>query len=174
MSSTGPIAPDSNGDFLLNFENTPSRIPESDNHVQFDVIHTFSAVRYVFNLLSGDLEYLDGRPPVLNRPWGANKRLSIHPHAGEDVNAYYSREEGVLKFFYTRQGNNLPVYSCRNFDVVAHETGHAFLDILQPDWLSEGQTGGFHEAFGDLCSLFVLISMVSMEMGNEGKKLLNF
>jgi len=46
--------------------------------------------------------------------------------------------------------------------VVAHEAGHSFLDILQPQWLSDGQTGGFHEAFGDLCSLFTLISMAEI------------
>ncbi len=127
----GPIiALDSNGNFLLNFENTPPRISESDNHVQFDIIHTFSAVRYVYNLLSCDLDYLDGRPPVLNCLWEANKRLSIRPHAEEDANAYYNREEGILKFLYTRQGNNPPVYSCRSFDVMTHETGHTYLDIL--------------------------------------------
>ncbi|CAG8592657.1 13617_t:CDS:10 [Funneliformis mosseae] len=161
-SSTGPISPDKNGDFLLTFEDTPSKIPESDNHVRFDVIHTFSVVRYVFNLLSGDLEYLDGRPPVLNHPWGANKRITIHPHAGEDENAYYSREEVALKFFYFNEGGDQPIYLCRSFDVVAHEAGHLFLDILQPGWLADGQTGGFHEAFGDLCSLFTLISMAEI------------
>ncbi|CAI2169222.1 16287_t:CDS:2 [Funneliformis geosporum] len=162
-SSTKPIAPDKNGDFLLTFEDTPSKVPESDNHVRFDVIHTFSTVRYVFNLLSGDLEYLDGRPPVIKRPWGQNKKLTIHPHAGEDANAYYSRDEAVLKFFYTFEGSSgKPIYLCRSFDVVAHEVGHAFLDTLQPGWLSDGQTGGFHEAFGDLCSLFTLISMAEI------------
>jgi len=112
-------------------------------------------------LLTGDLEYLDGKPPKLTTPWG-NKRLSIHPHAGEEPNAYYSREEGVLKFFYTKEGGGQPIYLCRSLDVVAHEAGHSFLDILQPGWLSDGQTGGFHEAFGDLCSLFVLISMADI------------
>ncbi len=105
------------------------------------------------------MEYLDGRPPVLNRPWGANKRLSIHPHAEEDANAFYNRNEGGLKFFYTRQGNNPPIYLCRSFrsfDVVSHEAGHAFLDILQPGWLSEGQTGGFHESFG-ICVAYLFL-----------------
>jgi hypothetical protein len=161
VSTAQPIAPDANGDFLLDFENTVSKIPESDNHTRFDVIHTFSTVRYTYNLLTGDLEYLDGKPPKLTTPWG-NKRLSIHPHAGEEANAFYSREEAVLKFFYTKEGGGPPIYLCRSLDVVAHEAGHSFLDILQPGWLSDGQTGGFHEAFGDLCSLFVLISMADI------------
>ena len=159
-STAAPIAPDTNGDFLLDFEDTPTRIPESDNHVRFDAVHTYSVVRYTFDLLLGDLEYLDGKPPVLNPPWG-NKPIVIHPHAGEDANAFYSREEAALKFFYTKQNDKI-IYLCRSFDVVAHEAGHFFLDILQPQWLASGQTGGFHEAFGDLCSLFTLISMVSI------------
>jgi hypothetical protein len=163
VSTTKPIEPDTNGDFLLNFEDTPSQIPETDNHVQFDVVHTFSIVRYVYNLLIGDLQYLDGRPPVLHRPWGENKKLSIQPHAGEEANAYYDRNDGSLKFYYMkRTDGNQPVYLCRSLDIVAHETGHSFLDTLQPQWLTNfGQPGAFHEAFGDLCSLFVLISMVS-------------
>jgi len=162
VSTAKPIAPDANGDFLLDFDNTPSQAPnESDNHTRFDVVHTFSTVRYTYDLLSGDLEYLDGKPPQLPKPWG-NKRLQIFPHAGEDANAYYSREEGALKFFFTRRKDGSPIYLCRSLDVVAHEAGHSFLDNLQPDWRSDGQTGGFHEAFGDLCSLFVLISMADI------------
>ncbi|CAG8556982.1 11728_t:CDS:10 [Funneliformis caledonium] len=162
VSTLSPITPDENGDFLLTFDNTPPTVPESDNHIRFDVVHTFSVVRYVFNVLSGDLEYLDGRPPVLERPWGNDKRLSIEPHAGEKADAYYSRGEAALRFFYTFEGSDRPIYLCRSIDVVAHEAGHAFLDTLQPDWQADGQTGAFHEAFGDLCSLFVLISMAEI------------
>src|SRR5207244_4011404 len=69
-SSTSPIAPDKNGDFLLDFENTPSKVPESENHTRFDVVHTFSVVRYVYDMLMGDMEYLDGNPPTIRFPWG--------------------------------------------------------------------------------------------------------
>ncbi|GBB94306.1 hypothetical protein RclHR1_02330004 [Rhizophagus clarus] len=164
VSTTKPIEPSANGDFLLDFENTPSQIPETDNHVQFDVVHTFSIVRYVYNLLTGDLQYLDGRPPVLHRPWGENKKLSIQPHAGEQANAFYDRNDGSLKFYYMRRKDGgQPVYLCRSLDIVAHETGHSFLDTLQPGWLTgSGQPGAIHEAFGDLCSLFVLISMADV------------
>ncbi|RIA86212.1 hypothetical protein C1645_741017 [Glomus cerebriforme] len=161
VSTAASIAPDTNGDFLLDFDNNqPSQVPESDNHTRFDVVHTYSIVRYAYDLVLGDWEYLDGAPPKFTTPWG-NKRLQIHPHAGEDANAYYSREEGVLKFFYTNDGDR-PIYLCRSLDVVAHETGHSLLDIMQPGWMSDGQTGAFHEAFGDLNSLFVLISMAEI------------
>ncbi|CAJ0839397.1 1019_t:CDS:10 [Entrophospora sp. SA101] len=158
-STSGPIAPDANGDILLDFiEDKSQNPPPSPQQVKFDVVHTFSVVKYTYSLLKGDIEYLDGKPPILPRPWG-NKKLVIHPHAGIDANAYYSREEGVLKFFYERRPGQTPIYLCRSLDVVAHETGHAFLDIIQPGWLADGQTGALHEAFGDLCSMFVIISM---------------
>jgi hypothetical protein len=163
VSTTKPIEPDANGNFLLDFEDTSSQVPETDNHIQFDVVHTFSIVRYMYNLLLGDLEYLDGQPPVLHRPWGENKRLSIYPHAGEQANDYYSRDEAALKFFYIVREDGPPIYSCRSLDVVTHEAAHSFLDNLQPYWLLDGQPGAFHEAFGDLMSLFVLISMVSTQ-----------
>jgi hypothetical protein len=108
------------------------------------------------------LQYLDGKPPVLERPWGENRKLTIYPHAGEQANAFYNRNKASLEFYYFKQDNGPPVYLCRSLDVVAHEAGHSFLDILQPEWLTgSGQSGAFHEAFGDLNSLFVLISMVS-------------
>ncbi|CAG8754930.1 1700_t:CDS:2, partial [Racocetra fulgida] len=66
-----------------------------------------------------------------------------------------------LKFYYIVQGEK-PLYLCRSLDIVAHEAGHAFLDILQIEWLVEGQTGALHEAFGDLTTMFTILSMNDM------------
>ncbi|CAG8558195.1 4448_t:CDS:2, partial [Scutellospora calospora] len=151
-----PIYPDPHGNFLLEFEDTPSTIPESFSHTRFDAVHCYG----VFNLLMSDLEYLDGRIPELNKPWG-HKKLTIIPHAGQDANAFYDREDGSLKFFYINQDNE-PLYLCRSLDIVAHEAGHAFLDILQDKWLVDGQTGALHEAFGDLTTMFTILSMDDM------------
>jgi hypothetical protein len=55
------------------------------------------------------------------------------------------------------------VFTCRSFDIVAHETGHAILDGLKPHWLDMAgppQTGGLHEAFGDLTSIFLTLSQM--------------
>ncbi|CAJ0633171.1 13097_t:CDS:2, partial [Entrophospora sp. SA101] len=156
-STSGPIAPDVNGDFLLNFiEDNSQTPPPSAEQVKFDVMHTFAVVKYTFGLLTGDLEYLDGKPPTLNRPWG-NKKLVIQPHSG--TNFIPSRGEGVLRFLYEPRPGQTPIYLCRSLDIVAHETGHLFLDTIQQGWLSDGQTGALHEAFGDLCSMFVTLSM---------------
>ncbi|CAG8663691.1 12709_t:CDS:2, partial [Cetraspora pellucida] len=155
-----PIHPDHDGNFLLEFDDTPSTVPESISHTRFDAVHCFGVCRYVFNLLFSDLEYLDGRIPEIRKPWG-EKKLIIIPHAGQDANAFYDREEGSLKFYYIVQVEK-PLYLCRSLDIVAHEAGHAFLDILQMEWLVEGQTGALHEAFGDLTTMFTILSMEDM------------
>jgi hypothetical protein len=46
-------------------------------------------------------------------------------------------------------------------DIVAHQAGHAILDGLKPGWIGAGnppQTGGLHESFGDLTSIFLSLS----------------
>ena len=82
-----------------------------------------------------------------------------------DTNAYYNRKERSLRFFYFHPNDdkNAPlVYTCRSFDIVAHEAGHAILDALQPGYLSSWhpQTGGLHESFGDLTAIFTMLAQM--------------
>jgi len=95
--------------------------------------------------------------------------ISVYPQAGRTPNAYYSREEKVLKFFFFKPDNqpvgSPDVFTCRSLDVVAHETGHAILDALKPNWISfsaPAQTGGLHESFGDLTSIFMILSQLDL------------
>jgi hypothetical protein len=83
------------------------------------------------------------------------------------MNAYYSRYEKALKFFSFNKPNTPPgtqiIYTCRSLDIVAHETGHAILDGLQPGWLglnNSPQAGGLHESFGDLTAIFLTLSQM--------------
>jgi hypothetical protein len=80
------------------------------------------------------------------------------------MNAFYSRAECCLKFgHFVPTGQSTRVYTCRSFDIVSHETGHAVLDGLKPDWLladNPPQTGGLHEAFGDLTAIFLCLSQL--------------
>ena len=58
-------------------------------------------------------------------------------------------------------GSSERVFTCRSFDIVSHETGHAVLDGLRPNWLlasAPPQTGGLHESFGDLTAIFLALS----------------
>jgi hypothetical protein len=85
----------------------------------------------------------------------------VFPHAGNTANAYYSRTDQALKFFFFPKPGTTPpalVYTCRSLDIVAHECGHGVLDGLKPGWLGGGnppQTGGLHESFGDLTAIFL-------------------
>jgi hypothetical protein len=86
--------------------------------------------------------------------WSYTSNLNISSRAGVDINAYYDR--GSLRFFYFNDPvRKKTVYACDSTPVVAHEFGHAFLDILRPDfWNTTSQeVWAFHEAFGDMVAL---------------------
>jgi hypothetical protein len=127
----------------------------------FDAVHAFSVVRQTLTMYQRAL----GGAAL---PWQWNGAantdpLSVYPHAGETPNAYYSRTEKALKFFWFTPTGQPTVFTCRSFDIVSHETGHAVLDALKPGWLTFGnppQTGGLHESFGDLTAIFLCLSQM--------------
>ena len=90
--------------------------------------------------------------------WAATNNLIIRPRAGVDINAYYDR--GSLSFFYfNNKIRNKVIYTCDAHPIVAHEFGHAFLDILRPDfWSAQAiEVWAFHEAFGDMTALITCL-----------------
>jgi hypothetical protein len=149
------IAPNVFGDMIVD----PAIDPQG-----FDAVHTFAVVRQVLTM------YERFRHPTpVKWQWnsaGNTDPLSIYPRAGVTQNAYYSRAQKALRFFYFDTSSPPPthtVYTCRSFDIVAHEAGHAILDGLKPGWLSIGnppQTGGLHEAFGDLTAIFLTLAQL--------------
>ena len=145
------VAPNSFGDFIAT--------PGTDS---FDAVHTFCVVRETLTMF----QRAQGGAPL---PWAWNTNgntdpLHVLPHAGETMNAFYSRGDKALKFFFFTTTSPAPahrVFTCRSLDIVAHETGHAVLDGLKPGWLGFGnppQTGGLHESFGDLTAIFLALS----------------
>jgi len=151
-----PVAPNAFGDFVAQ-PDTP----------QFDAVHTFAVVRQTLTMYQRALSAAGAEMPL---PWQWNSSvdtapLQVFPYGLPNVmNAFYSRSQGCLKF-----GDFLPtgqlerVYTCRSFDIVAHETGHAVLDGLKPDWLQADnppQTGGLHESFGDLTAIFLALAQL--------------
>jgi hypothetical protein len=152
-----PVTPDLNQDFLID--------PASDEKA-FDAVHTYTIVRQVLTMYQRVLD------KKIQWQWNSNNNqepISVHPQAGRTANAFYSRDEKVLKFFFFKP-NSQPagspdVFTCRSLDIVAHETGHAVLDALKPDWISSStlaQTGGLHEAFGDITSIFTILSQLDL------------
>ena len=128
----------------------------------FDAVHTFAIVRMTLTM------YERGMAGA-TLPWqwnsgGNAKPLTVFPRAGVTQNAFYSRNEKALKFFFFNTGTPpTQVFTCRSLDIVAHETGHAILDALKPGWLlasNPPQTGGLHESFGDLTAIFLALNQL--------------
>ncbi|HET7498819.1 MAG TPA: hypothetical protein VFM00_11005 [Candidatus Eisenbacteria bacterium] len=91
--------------------------------------------------------------------WHDGHPLRVRLRAGRDLNAFYDRAS--LQFFYdTDRVTGRAVYACESLDVVAHETGHAVLDVYQPAFWSSAdpEIAAFHEAFADCSSLLVTLT----------------
>ena len=87
--------------------------------------------------------------------WQGGRALQVRLRAGRDLNAFYDRKS--LQFFYdVDRATGRTVYAVESLDIVAHEAGHAILDVYQPGYWSsiDLETASFHEAFGD-CSALV-------------------
>jgi hypothetical protein len=130
----------------------------------FDAVHTFAIVRMTLTM------YQRGAAGAI-LPWqwntgGNADPLSVFPHAGVTQNAFYSRNDKALKFFFFDTGTPpQTVFTCRSLDIVAHETGHAILDAMKPGWLlanNPPQTGGLHESFGDLTAIFLALNQLDL------------
>jgi hypothetical protein len=151
-----PVSPNAFGDFIM--------APNTD---QFDAVHAFSVVRQTLTMYQRVLAVGDSGAPL---PWQWNTEsntdpVAVFPHGLPNVmNAYYSRNDRALKFGdFVPSGAPERVYTCRSFDIVSHETGHAVLDGLKPDWILSSappQTGGLHESFGDLTAIFLALSQL--------------
>ena len=151
-----PVEPNAFGDFVT-MPDTP----------QFDAVHTFAVVRQTLTMYQRSLSSSGSEMPL---PWQWNSSidtapLQVFPYGLPNVmNAFYSRTQNCLKFGdFVPSGQKDRVFTCRSFDIVAHETGHAVLDGLKPHWLEADnppQTGGLHEAFGDLTAIFLALSQL--------------
>jgi hypothetical protein len=155
-TSLPPVEPNAFGDFVT-MPDTP----------QFDAVHTFAVVRQTLTMYQRALSTAGSAMPL---PWQWNSSadtspLQVYPYGLPNVmNAYYSRSQACLKFGdFVPSGETARVYTCRSFDIVSHETGHAVLDGLKPHWLmadNPPQTGGLHESFGDLTAIFLALSQL--------------
>jgi hypothetical protein len=150
------VEPNAFGDFVT-MPDTP----------QFDAVHTFAVVRQTLTMYQRALSAAGSSMPL---PWQWNSSvdtapLQVFPYGLPNVmNAFYSRNQACLKFGdFVPSGESARMYTCRSFDIVSHETGHAVLDGLKPHWLEADnppQTGGLHEAFGDLTAIFLALSQL--------------
>lgn len=109
-------------------------------------------------IVNDSLVYMTSKTSRQIKGWSSVQSLILMARAGKDVNAYYDR--GSLRFFYfgdpVRKKN---VFCCDSRSVVTHEFGHAYLDILRPDWwdIQSLEVWAFHEAFGDIVALLSML-----------------
>lgn len=91
--------------------------------------------------------------------WHGGRPLRVRLRAGKDLNAFYDRRS--LQFFYDiDKETGRTVYAAESLEVVAHEAGHAILDVYQPAYWSsvDLETASFHEAFADCSSLLTTLT----------------
>lgn len=103
-------------------------------------------------------------PDQQDRWAGYVKRLRVYPHALRDQNAYYDPQKIALLFGYFSAADapastTMPggtVFTCLSFDIITHETTHALLDGLHPQFTDASNVDvlAFHEAFSDIVALF--------------------
>ena len=104
-------------------------------------------------MVNDALVYMKGKTPTTTpiTKWRGTSTLTLYPRAGQDLNAYYDRSS--LKFFFFPDSIlKKNIYAADSRSVVIHEFGHAFLDIIRPDFWSAqaSEVWAYHEAFGDM------------------------
>lgn len=145
-----PRAPNKNGDYIVSKRREPDA---------FNAMHTFATVQKVIEMFTEVIEHKYGE---FTWAWGKDP-ITVHPFAGKAANAYYSRGQKALKFFYFEKDGKT-IYTCTSMDIVAHEVGHALLDGMQPGYLvsKNSETFALHEAFGDLTAIFFMLSQLDI------------
>ena len=109
--------------------------------------------------------------------WHGGTPLRVRLRAVKDLNAFYDRKS--LQFFYdVDKTTGRTVFAAESLDVVAHEAGHAVLDVYQPGYWSsvDLETASFHEAFADCSALLTTLTDPAVrkafleEAGGSGRK----
>lgn len=142
------VLPDKDGNFI--YGNGERAYSEDE----LDAIQTFGVVRYI----------LDMYEKMLGRyiPWSWDKGGFSGPLTIEirnnNINARYNKTTRIIDLNFYGPYENWTYY-CRSVDIVAHETGHAILDALKPEWENGNiETCGMAEAFCDLTAMFMVTS----------------
>lgn len=93
--------------------------------------------------------------------WPGGSALEVQIDGGDDLNAYYDRK--TLSFLQgTVKGKT--VHTADSPDIIAHEFGHAVLDVLRPDlWdAALDEVAAFHESFGDITAILTALQQESV------------
>jgi len=137
IDTNGDVKPQSDGNFIY-----------SPEEPEFINVQTFVTVGKVINMAE---KFLGKKIP-----WSfAREKIIIHPDKGEMKNAFYNKKDGTLNFFHFKdKKTGQTIHTGKSFDIGSHETGHAILDGMKPNFLKWNiETEAIHEAFGDIISM---------------------
>ncbi len=160
------ITPDENGDFLIDLvEDKQTNLDKL--RLQFDAVHTFAVCRQVLTMYErafyrmGILKEEDKNERGIfdfRKKWGKRLDLYIRAEKGK-LSARYT--SGVHTIFF---GYKKDVFTCRSFDIIAHETGHAVLNAIRGEQKTNHskEAIALDEAFCDLTAIFTLLSQMDM------------
>lgn len=160
------IAPDENGDFLIEIKKGKQPATEKDR-LHFDAVHAFAVCRQVltmyqraFNrleILKEEDKNADGLFDFKNK-WGKPLDLYIRALEGQ-FSAVYT--PGLQKIYFGYEDDS---FTCRSFDIIAHETGHAVFSAIRHGRKTRYNidTLALEEAFCDLTAVFTLLSQMDM------------
>ncbi|MEL6866430.1 MAG: hypothetical protein AAFP19_18540 [Bacteroidota bacterium] len=138
----------------------------------FDVAHAYAVSRIVLNmyrraLYQTGVSLKEGERDKnglynFSKRWESKLRLNVYAfNKGKSV--YVNKSQNVILFGFIKNGDKT-IYTCRSFDVVAHETGHAVFYALRKE--HEGyanlQTRVIEESFCDLTIILALLSQLDM------------
>jgi len=140
---------------------------ESYSENELDAIHTYAIIRMVINIY----ENLLGKHIQWSWQVNDNKEPLQVRIKNNDINARFLKEQKCIELDYYGPYNNW-TYNCRSVDIIAHETGHAIIDSLKPNWeKGNTETRGLAEAFCDLAAMFFVLSQKDFcqEVINETK-----
>ncbi len=87
-------------------------------------------------------------------------QIDVNADKGEMLNAYYQPSDGSMNFFHSLDPvTGKTIFSGDSGEVVSHETGHAILDSMRPNFLYNWRSDvkGFHESFGDMLALVMSV-----------------
>ncbi|MEQ8172335.1 MAG: M36 family metallopeptidase [Candidatus Eremiobacterota bacterium] len=137
IDTNGDVKPRSDGNFIY-----------SPEEPEFINVQTFVTVDKVINMTE---KFLGKKIP-----WSFGRdKIIINPDKGVMANAFYNKKDGTLNFFHFKdKKTGQTIQTGKSFDIGAHETGHARLDGMKPNFLKWNiETEAIHEAFSDIISM---------------------
>ena len=95
--------------------------------------------------------------------WGFRRpQLLVAPHAFPGTNTFYAPVQRAILFAYMPlTAAAKPSFSCLSHEIIAHETAHALLDGLRPQYTDFGdpEQAAFHEAFADIVGILSVLTL---------------